>query len=379
MAKKEKPQKVEKEDKVFDPRDLLGAYLKETKDDHFCFEEKIDCQISTGSLLMDVAMEGGPRGGVYRLCGISGGGKTSFALSCMKDFLNKNIGRPHRAIYFKAEGRLSENVKKRSGVKFTDDITQWQDGECFVYSGNIADVITHQILMMMENNPSNTGYFFLIDSVTMLRAKVDQDKRIGEQGKVASVASVINDFLKQTGLYYTTYSHFLFLIDQVRAKPKINQYEKTAPTLTPDASGSNSATHSSDAILEFLNKRKDDLIIGKDGKTIGHNARVCFKKSDNEEDGTIVEYPIKHKQIGGNSVWNSREVAEAALAWGALQKRGAWINLNKELFEEVIKIKPEWPEQIQGLDNLYSLMEDPDNIDVFNFLDKRIRGLLLGT
>ena len=65
-------------------KSLLGD--KRFKGDHYNDLERVDWVCSTGSLQLDLFMDGGIRPGVLRLSGEPESGKTSFALNIAKLF-----------------------------------------------------------------------------------------------------------------------------------------------------------------------------------------------------------------------------------------------------------------------------------------------------
>ena len=129
MTKKTKEQE-DKPDAV-SSKNILTSFLKNKKEDHYNFEEAVSYKVSTGSLTFDLLTGGGLRPGVHRFVGFTEGGKTSAALEVMKNFLNTVDGA--KGFYIKAEGRLSEEMMKRSGVKFVFSAEQWEAGTCFVF------------------------------------------------------------------------------------------------------------------------------------------------------------------------------------------------------------------------------------------------------
>ena len=126
-----------KEEKI-DPSEQLASFLKNNKKYHYNFEEDVYYKVSFGSLKLDIELGGiGP--GFHRFCGKTEGGKTSEALEICKNFL-KEPGR--RAVYVKCEGRLSPEMRARSGVKFvkgdpTKDGDSWVDGTC-IFTNQIS-------------------------------------------------------------------------------------------------------------------------------------------------------------------------------------------------------------------------------------------------
>jgi RecA/RadA recombinase len=351
---------------------ILASFLKDTKGEHFNFEDEKIFNVSTGSLLLDSEMGGALEvPAILRFTGISGGGKTSSALLIMKNFLD-TVPKA-KGFLVKAEGRLNSNVKNVSGVKFVDKAEDWKDGTCFVLRTNIYENVATIILELIKNNPENCRYYFLIDSMDALIAKNDAAKGFEDSQKVAAGAVISSHFLKMIMLPLSTFGHVCALISQVRSNVQINPYAKTDPKLT-NSSGGNALQHYADWIFEFQPRYKADQII-EDNKIIGHWAKIVLRKTTNEKEGTEITYPIRHGRTGGNSVWIEYEVADMLIQWGFAKKAGAWINFDADLIKEINKdTKLTMPEKIQGMDQLRTFLEE--NKEICSYLFNKFKGAL---
>ena len=330
--------------------DIMSGFLANTVEDHMNFEHDVDYVVSTGSLLLDSEMGGGVHPGVIRSCGVSNGGKTSFNLLLMKNFLESVPNA--KAIYIKAEGRLGEEMRGISGVNFVwpdadGKVSKWVVGTCLVYKGHVYENVSQMITTLMDNNPEGIRYFFLIDSMDALIPKGDIGKNFEEANKVAGGALLTSDFLRRTSLKYSTYGHICALISQVRSTVKVNQYAKSDPKLT-NAGGGNALLHYSDWILDFQSTFKDDNILGPKEIIVGHWAKIIFRKSPNEKNSVMVRYPIKHGRRGGKSVWVEHEIIDMMLEWEIAKKSGAWISLDESVREEAKKKGVDLPEKFNG-------------------------------
>jgi hypothetical protein len=333
-------------------KELLSSYLKTNKEEHFNYVKDKDFLISTGSLIFDIEVGGGLHPSVLRFSGVSGGGKTSCSLSIMKSFLSS--GKNRKGLYIKAEGRLSKSVAERSGVAFIEEADKWTDNTCFIFKTNIYETAANLIHKLVQNNEEDISYFFIIDSMDALIPKGDKDKTFEDAVKVSGGAAISSHFLKKMALPFSVGGHICAMISQVRSEVKINQYAKTDPRLT-NASGGSALLHYSDWIFEFSSRYKSDYITstvnGKE-ENIGHWAKIIFRKSTNEKDGKEIRYPIKHNQNGGNSIWIEYEIADLMIMWEFAKKAGAWIKIESSLIDELKANNIEFPETIQGMDNL---------------------------
>ena len=157
MAKK-------KEDgSVLTSSEVLSTFLKNNMEDHYNFEDDFEYKVSSGSLQLDIQLGGGFSPGLHRFCGINEGGKTSAALEVMKNFLRTVPNA--KGFYIKAEGRLSNEMKERSGVPFTIKAEDWNVGTCFVFESNIYETVVDAMRNLVANNEEGIKYYFLLDLI----------------------------------------------------------------------------------------------------------------------------------------------------------------------------------------------------------------------
>jgi len=346
-------------------KSILSSHLKDNKDSHYNFEDEQIFNVSTGSILLDSELGGSLEvPAIVRFTGVSGGGKTSAALLIMNNFL-KTIPNA-KGLLVKAEGRLNSNVKRISGVEFVDKPENWNNGKCFVLRSNVYENIATLILELIRNNPENTRYYFLIDSMDALISKNDLSKGFDDSAKVAAGAVLTSNFLRRIMLPLSTFGHICGLISQVRSNVQINPYAKGDPKLT-NSSGGNALQHYADWIFEFQPRYKSDQII-EDGKIIGHWSKILLRKTTNEKDGTEVTYPIRHGRSDGKSVWLEYEIADMLIQWGFAKKSGAWIAFDKALIDEIKKeIDQDLAEKIQGMEQLRTFLEENSKICEYLF------------
>ncbi len=355
---------------VITPEQQAMSFLKANKGDHYNFEETISYKVRASSLMLTAAMDGGIEPGAHRACGTTTGGKTSCTLDLMYQFLQGPTLR--RGVYVKSEGRLSEEVKARSGITFTTDVTQWTDKTCFVLESSTYEAVFGFMGDLIRNNSTGTRYFFIVDSMDMMGKRADLEKGLEEAGQVAGGALITSVFFKKSSVALAKRGHIMWFISQVRDSIKINPYEKSAPR-QGSASGGHALEHAGDWVLEFLPRFGDDIIRENPGekssKPIGHYCRVKIVKSNNEKYGVEVRYPIKYGRKGATSVWVEREIVDLLLMWELVEKSGAWLRPAVELRAEVKEATGEelLPEKIQGMDNLYKLLEDTPKLKDYLF------------
>lgn len=343
-------------------------YLKQNKDYHYNFEQEHDYTVSSGSLLLDVEMGGGIKPGVVRATGVTEGGKTSCGLAFARNF--QEIA-DAMVIYIKSEGRLSEDMVKRSGVQTRDD--KW-----FIFKSNVYETAIDFMRELVKNNPDGKKYMFIVDSMDALVPKGDLNKSSDDALKVAGGSLLSSDFLRKMALGLATRGHICYMISQVRSSVKINPYEKGDPKVT-NASGGNAILHYSDWILEFQPRWSKDSIMSTDKKEkLGHHCKVVFRKSPNEKTGVEVKYPIRYGREDGKSIWVEYEIVDMLLSWTLAVAKGAWITVSDDLIDEVKKeTKKEMPKQHHGMDRFYQYFEE--NKEVSQYLYEKFKNILKGS
>jgi RecA/RadA recombinase len=360
--------------------DKLSNFLKTNQENHYNFEEDIDYKVSYGSLVVDFELQGGIGPGLHRFTGMNEGGKTSAALELMRNFLNTVPN--SRGFYIKAEGRLSQNMKDRSGVEFTNKPEEWQNGNCFVFECNVYETVVEAMRNLVYDNSEDIRYFFLLDSVDGLITKNDAEKSFEECSKVAGGAVIAATFMKRVSIALAKRGHMAVFVSQVRADIKLDPYSK-APIRQTTATGGNALLHFANYIFEFEPRFKTDMILQKPlekydpqkNPYIGHYAKITVKKSPNEKTNSVIRYPIIYGRIGGKSIWNEKEILDMLYLWGHAEKKGAWISISADLRNEALEHKIEIPETIQGENKFNTLVEEDEKIK--NFFIKYFRDLIL--
>jgi len=365
MAKK-------KEDGVsVNSKEVLSSFLKNNKEDHYNYEDDFDYKVSSGSLQLDIQLQGGFGPGLHRFCGINEGGKTSAALEVMKNFL---LTIPNsKGFYIKAEGRLSNDMKARSGVQFTTDAESWDVGTCFVFESNIYETVVDAMRNLVAKNEEGIKYYFLLDAVDGLITKGDLDKTFEDSNKVAGGAVIAGNFMKRMSIALTKRGHMAVFISQVRADIKLDPYSK-APIRQTSATGGNALLHFANWILEFEARYNGDMILQdpnnkridlEKNPAIGHWAKVTVKKSPNEKTNLQIPYPIRYGRKNGTSIWVEKELVDLLYAWEFMNKAGAWVKPSEDFIELIKDLNIETPENFQGEKGLFKFIEDNPSLIKF--------------
>jgi RecA/RadA recombinase len=366
MAKK-------KEDgSILTSSEILSTFLKNNKEDHYNFEDDFEYKVSSGSLQLDIQLGGGFGPGLHRFCGINEGGKTSAALEVMKNFLRTVPNA--KGFYIKAEGRLSNEMKARSGVPFTIKAEDWDVGTCFVFESNIYETVVDAMRNLVSNNEEGIKYYFLLDAVDGLITKGDLDKTFEDSNKVAGGAVIAANFMKRMSIALAKRGHMAVFVSQVRADIKLDPYSK-APIRQTSATGGNALLHFANWILEFEARYNGDMILQdpnnkridlEKNPAIGHWAKVTVKKSPNEKTNLQIPYPIRYGRKNGTSIWIEKELVDLLYAWEFMNKAGAWVKPSDDFIELVKELNIEVPENFQGEKALFKFIEE--NPELVKFL-----------
>jgi hypothetical protein len=295
MAKKEKEEKP-----IITSKTILEGHLQANKDDHFNFHERIFWQVSTGSVLLDAATNGGISPSLIRMCGENNEGKTPQTMEFLRNFL-KDVPNS-RGLWVLAEGRgLSKENVERSGLKFVYKSQEWEVGTVFVLESNTYELFIKIVKNLVIHNEENCRYGFVVDSIDGLMLKSDKEKGIEENNRVAGAPMLSKKMLQSLSLGMFKFGHVMFLISQVTAEIKLDEYSKS-PNRGGNFSGGNSLLHGADWIFEYQKTYPGDYILdnpdGKlnDGKStaLGKMAKVVLAKSAVEKSRRLkIEYPIK--------------------------------------------------------------------------------------
>ena len=379
MAPKVKKEQTEEAEVKDNSSTRLNQILKEGKDDHYNFSDRVNWKISTGSLLIDMATGGiGPC--MVRMCGTMGEGKTAMTLEVVRNFLKEVPN--SKAFWVLAEGRgLSEENVNRCGLTFVYNADDWKVGTVFVLESNVYELFIQCVKDLVVNNEDSIRYCFVVDSIDGLQLRDDKVKEITENNRVAGVPALSKKMLQALSLNMFKHGHLMILISQVTSEIKIDPYAKTT-NRGGNFSGGNALLHASDWIFEYSPSFNGDYILdnknGKlnDGKskTVGKWAKVTIQKSARETaKKQLISYPIKYgKKPSG--IWLEYEISDMILAWDLVKKAGAWMTFSDSLIEHAKLAGVEIQVQHHGEDNLRIYLEQNQNVT--EFLYKRLKEVL---
>lgn len=346
MAAKTKPAK---EDIGDASKSQVEQFMKKFKDDHLNFQDTVTWKASTGSLLFDAELGGGFSAGGIKVCGASFAGKSNCVLTCMSNAL-KTVDNS-KGVWFKAEGRLDQEVMDRADATFVFSAANWEVGTILVVESNIYEFIIDLINDLVKNNPNKYRFLFAIDSADALIRRDDEKKSSAEGERVGAGGMLMSLMFKKAGLILNKLGHCLFVLSQIRAKVETDKYAPQDQNKNVGGGGSNGLTHGVNQVWNFKGRNKSKNI-EEDGKVVGHHCEISLSKGVKERIDVVVKYPVRHGQTKGNSVWKEYEIADLLIQWECVTKRGTWLAFDedfiKELREAGFTIEDEFKVQGQG-------------------------------
>lgn len=364
----------EKDDSI---KNLMGSLLKGYSDDHYNFIENERIPLSTGSLLLDSYVKL-KTGSVCRLCGPLESGKTSQLLLLMTNYL-KTVPKS-RGLYIKGEGRLSEELQARSGLKFVFKESDWNYGTVFVLESNIFESVCDIVQSLLKNMyEKGEKLVFAIDSLDGMILKKDYEKTMAENVQPAGVPKMTKMFFRRLALAINKYDALALLTSQYSETFKIDMYAKDKPQPVQGAGGS-AVSHQPDWIFEYGIRYNSHYILEDENakpdpiknKILGHIVNITLRKTTNEKTGTKIEIPIKYGQVG-NSIWRSKEIGDMLLAWELVKKNKNTLVFDEGIIEEAKQNKLELKSEIVGKNNFYNYLDE--NREICDWLYKKFEVL----
>lgn len=282
-------------------------------------------------------------------------------LTCFNNALNTVEN--SKAIWFKAEGRLDQDVMDRSGAKFVFSADEWEVGTILVMESNIYEFIIDLINDLVKNNPNKYRYLFAIDSADALIRRDDEKKSSAEGERVGAGGMLMSLMFKKAGLVLNKLGHCLFVMSQIRAKVETDKYAPQDQNKNVGGGGSNALTHGVNQVWNFKGRNKSKNIEEGD-KVVGHYCEISLSKGVKERIDVVVKYPVRHNQTNGKSVWKEYEIADLLVTWGYVEKRGSWLKFDSDFIAELRAAKFEMDDefQLQGLAKLKDWLEFNPNI-----------------
>ena len=378
MAPAKKPAK-ETETNEPTSNDFAESFFKEHSEALFNHIEPLNKFISSGSLILDQYVKA-RSGGVIRIVAKQAeSGKSSQSFVYAANFM---AAMPKsKTVYIMAEGRLSTELKARSGHKFVFHPREWEYGTVLVMATNefeaVANFIVGQSKVMFEKGER---LCIIIDSLDGLILKADKETKGISSGVVAGVPKLTKLLFRHVALPISFYDILLIITGQYSADIKIDPYAPNVPRLG-DASGGSSVPHQCDYILSYAPRYGGDFILEDENakpdpvknKILGVWATVEIKKSATDTSGTKVKIPIKKGRVG-SAIWVEKEVVDLALSFDLIKRSGSWMSFDSTLIKEAKEAGVELKDKVQGISGLYAYIENDKA--AFEFLLNKFKKVL---
>jgi RecA/RadA recombinase len=364
------------------PEEILGDILSERGGEHLNDIEAPNYKISTGSLTLDIATGGGLPPGVHRLVGKDNCGKTPEALEILSNFL-KTVPKS-RGLFVDAEGKLNDENKGRTDLKYVYKASEWKDGTVFVLVTNEYELVAQITEALLRSEDSETKYGIVIDSNDALILKSDIEKSIDENVKMAGGPLIMKRFLSRNAIHISRKGHICIVISQVSTDIQADKY-KQSTNAGNNFTGGNALLHFPTFIIEYNNQLGQSKYIlddpdGRlnDGKTkqVGYNCKVTLRKTTQENKDSVYVYPIKYGRKNSSGIWREREVGAILIAWEYLRResnKGAFTfepNFAKELESAGI----EFPEKLRSEKAIFEELEN--NCKLTEYCFKKLKSSL---
>ena len=197
--------------------------------------------ISSGSLILDSDAQ--VRSGmIVRLVGKGSElGKSAQGFVFLENYMKTMPN--SKALYIKAEGRLSKKKLDKTGLKFTYNIEDWTEGTVFIVCSNIAEPIFKMIVDTVHDAyHAGEHIAWMIDSMDGLILEDDLKKGVTSGGMVAGVPKLTKLLFRHLALPNMHYDSLGVITSQYSAQIKIDTYTPNAQNQGSSSSGSSALT-----------------------------------------------------------------------------------------------------------------------------------------
>ena len=300
-----------------------------------------DCSsfVDTGSYILNALISGSIFGGlpqnkITALAGESSTGKTFFALSIVKNFLDQN---PNGEVaYFETESAISKDMMTSRGIRTKNvglvPVTTVQE-----FRTQAIKIVDEYMSFKKEDRPP---MMFVLDSLGMLStSKEVQDASDGKETRDMTRAQVIKSIFRILSLKLGQAGIPLIVTNHT--------YEVVGAYVpTKEMGGGTGLKYAASSIL-FLSKKKE-----KDGKDVVGNIIKCeAKKSRFTKENSKIETRLFYDERGLDKYYGLLELGEK---YGVFQRRGNRIVVGESsVYPSVILADPEkyfTPEVMMALD-----------------------------
>ena len=300
-----------------------------------------DCDsfVDTGSYILNALVSGSIYGGlpankITALAGESSTGKTFFALSLVRNFLESNP--EGQVIYFESESAISKDMMETRGIDVKRvglvPITTVQE-----FRTQAIKVVDEYMKLKKEDRPP---LMFVLDSLGMLSTtKEVEDASAGKETRDMTRAQVIKSIFRILSLKLGQAGIPLIVTNHT--------YEVVGSYVPMKEMGGGTGLKYSASTILFLSKKKE-----KDGTTVvGNIIKVKAQKSRFTKENSDIETRLYYDARGLDKYYGLLELGEK---YGVFERRGNRIVVGESsVYPSAILADPEkyfTPEVMQALD-----------------------------
>ena len=298
-----------------------------------------DSYVDTGAYILNALCSGSIFGGlpqnkVTALAGESSTGKTFFALSIVKNFLEQNAD--GEVVYFESESAISKDMMETRGIDVKRvglvPVTTVQD-----FRTQSIKIVDEYMKFKKEDRPP---MLFVLDSLGMLSTtKEVQDATDGKETRDMTRAQVIKSIFRILSLKLGQAGIPLIVTNHT--------YEVVGAYVpTKEMGGGTGLKYAASSIL-FLSKKKE-----KDGtEQVGNIIKVKAHKSRFTKENSIVETRLFFDELGIDKYYGLLELGQQ---YGVFERVGNRVKTEHgNVYPSAIYKDPEkyfTPEILQALD-----------------------------
>lgn len=269
--------------------------------------------LSTGSLMLDLALGKGIAPGIFEYAGLYGTGKTTLSLEACVNA--QKIG--YKTYYMAME--RAHNASILSGIKDLDlnklTIAKPENGE------ECCDIVESLIR-------SNTDTAIVVDSVAAMCVSEKTQDESASHDSMAILARMLSKWAPKMAMLAVDRNCRLILINQLRTN--IGQWG------SPDmVVGGRALPFFCNEKVSLKFSKSKDLIVDENGNKIGQMVHAEVTKTRFSPPFGIADIPV----IYGKGIDRNLEIANAAIHFGLIIKDGAWFKYGEEKFHGIDLLK----------------------------------------
>lgn len=308
--------------------------------------------IPTGSISLDVSIGVGgiPRGKITEVAGAESSGKTTLAISVVKNALKLGL----KSLYIDAENMLDYGLlKDMVGQEFNKD-------QLVILNPETAEDAFNMIEMGLR---SGDFELIILDSVGSMAPKKEQEDDF-EDANVALLARLVSKFLRRNAHVIAEKNIALLLLNQVRSK--IGSY--MASYETP---GGHALKHF--ASLRISLSRGQEMKVGNE--TVGIMTKFVIKKNKLSAPFRSFTIPI----VFGKGIDEYSDAVDFCSMLGVIKKKGAYYKFDgvtlgqgKLQAGDYLEKNPETLDKIRV--SLYNMLNKYTSIDVSAIVEEEKEG-----